>query len=285
MEEFDTQFIRQEFEEILSETMNSISQDNSLAFWKTSFGKDIVLRNLQLAHIHLKSISILCENADKILVISATPICRAITEILVGIIYVFENFEDRTLESAKTLVREGNREIKEFKKRYSVKSVEWSNWIDYKTKKLNNIQDRLENEFSALGYSEFDWRNDNNRFPRFSGIRKKFSEGSETKKFLLFLEDIYYRELSTISHPEPFTAAFLSAFLHNRGKLMRENFKGRIIGLSFIALLSLISEIESKLNYGMKPRIKDFWTRLISLPDTDIAKEFYEMRYEKLLNE
>ncbi len=285
MEDSDIQFIQQEFEVILIETINSISKDNSLTFWRTPFGKDIVLRNLQLARIHLKSISILRENSDYTLVISATPISRAISEILFGIIYVFENFEERTFDSAKSFVREGKRETKIFKERYSGKSVEWDNWINDKPKKLERIQNRLEAEFSILGHREFDWDNDNTRFPRLNKMKQSFNENSETRKFLDFVEDVYNRELSGISHSEPHAAALLGAFLHDRSESMRESFKGKILGLSFIVLLSLLSEVESKLNYGTKSRVRGLWTKLVNLPETDIAKEFYEMRYQELLSE
>lgn len=283
MGNFDIQSIQLETENILDETLKAMIQDTSLTFWKTTFGKDIVLRNLQLTYVHFKSILILSKNTDTLLVISATPICRAVSEILFGIIYIFENFENRTLDSAKSFVREGKREIRIFRERYLNKSDEWNKWISKKPQKLEKIQNNLENEFSALGHSEFDWDNDKNRFPRLSKMKESFPENSETRNFLEFLEDVHNRELSSISHSEPYAAVLFGVFLNNKGQGILQHFNNHIIGLSFVVMLSLVSEIESNLNYGLKPRLKEVWTKLVSVPETEIAKEFYEMRYQTLL--
>ena len=285
MEDSNIQSIRQEFENTLIGTINNINQDNSLSFWKTSFGKDFVLRSSQSVYINFKAISILAENEDEALIISAVPITRAISESLFALIYVFEEFEARTFDFAKSFVREGKRELRIFNERYLNKSEEWNNWIVGKPVKLEKIQKRLESEFSLLGFTNFDWDNDRNRFPRLSKIKESFPENSPTRQFLDFLDDIYNRELSGFSHSESQAVAFLGAFLHKNGKSIRESFKAKTIGLSFVVVLSFLTEIEINLQYGLKEKLKDIWVNLTNIPETDVAEEFYEMRYQTLLND
>jgi len=285
MKDFSIEFVTKEFEELIIATQNSINQDKSLSFWKTDFGKHLVLRNFQLAYNYFRSVLLISENDDETLLITVTPLTRASLEILFSIIYLLENFEIRTLDSAKSFYREGCREIRELKNIYSGKSVDWDTWIRVKTGNLETIKTQFENEFSVHGYSEFDWENDNNQFPRLGKMKKSFDENSETFKFLKFLDDIYNRELSGISHSEPFAVALFSSILHKNGEIIRKQYKGKNIGLCLVILIGLISEIENNLNYGVKPRLRELWNKLVNLSDTDIAKEFYEMRYKNLLSE
>lgn len=285
MKDSNIQFINQEFQSILNETIDKIEQDSSLSFWKTPFGKDFIFRNLQLACIHLRAISVLKENDDETLIISAVPITRAISESLFVLIYVFEDFKDRTCDFAKSLVREEKRAIRIFNERYLNKSDEWNKWIVDNPVKLEKIQKRLESEFSSLGITNFDWDNDKNRFPRLSKIKESFPETSSTRQFLNFLDDIYNRELSGFSHSESQAIAFLDAFLHKNGKAVRESFKAKTFGLSYVVVLSFLTEIEINLQYGLKEKLKDIWVNLTNIPETDIAKEFFEMRYQNLLND
>ncbi len=45
MQDLDFKIIRQTFDEIIISTQNFIERDNSLAFWKTTYGQFLTLKN------------------------------------------------------------------------------------------------------------------------------------------------------------------------------------------------------------------------------------------------
>lgn len=278
MKDFN-QLIETEFEKLITDVFNFIKQDVSLTFWKTSYGKDITLKYFQISYNYFRSILCISETQDKSLILSLTPLTRATFEILFLILYLMEDFEIRTLKLAKILDRERKRELNSYEKYYSDKP-EWMSYISNQRVKLPNFQKNIESEFFQLGNNPIDWEK-GTRFPGFKGMKNEL-KNTETKNFFEWLHELHYSQLSNTSHPEPSAVALFSAIEHHNGKEIQEDRKNFSIWLSLLTLVSIISEIEIKLNYGLKSDIYNLWNRL---KDSNFwAKEFYERRYQKLLN-
>lgn len=272
------QLYNKEISKLVTDVFNNIKQDVSLTFWRTSYGKDTILKYFQISYNYFRSILCISETQDESLILSLTPLTRASFEILFLILYLMDDFEERTLKLAKILDRERKRELDCYGKYYSDKS-EWENYISNQRIKLPNFQKSIENEFSQLGNNLINWEK-GTKFPGFKEMKNEL-KNIETKNFFEWLHELHYPQLSNTSHPEPSAVALFSAINHQNGKEVQEDRKNFIIWLSLLTLVSLISEIEIKLNYGLKPNLISLWHKL---EDSNFwAKEFYERRYQKLL--
>lgn len=279
MEDFN-QLDNKAFGELVTDVFDLIRQDTSLTFWKTSYGKHTTLKYFQISYNYFRSILCISETKDEQLILSLTPLTRASFEILFLILYLMDDFEKRTLKLAKILDRERKRELDCYEKYYSGKP-EWENYISNQRIKLPNFQENIESEFSQLGNNSIDWKK-GTKFPGFKNMKDDL-ENTETKNFFEWLHELHYSQLSNTSHPEPSAVALFSAIEHQNGKEIGKDRKNFNIWLSLLTLLSIISEIEIKLNYGLKLRLNNLWNEL---KDSNFwAKEFYERRYQKLLYE
>lgn len=114
----------------------------------------------------------------------------------------------------------------------------------------------------------------------------------DTRQFLVYLNDWFYRELSSQAHLS-FEGLLKSAAPLLRDTLLRvhqesleEGYLPRIkhiqVGKTFMLVLALLSEIQVYFTFGLRDKLSYLWTILGSYsPET---KEVYDKRYQRLLN-
>lgn len=283
MEELDFRFIKNEFNQLLVATKNLINRDKSLKFWRTENAQILTLNYLQTAELYFLSVVWICENVNiKNLSLSATPQTRAIYEILFILIYLIDDIDNNSLLLSKALHREEIRANKLLEQRYSGKTV-WNNFLKEKKETIKKLESSIEIEYSHLLIDAIDWENNNERFPTLKKIKNNFKNSNpDIYEYLQFLDDVWYRELSISSHSETYRIAQISPILAGKDKNLLFELKNKQLWLSVIAVISIISEIEINLKYGLKPKLAYVWTWFTNNSET--AKEIYEMRYQNLLN-
>lgn len=172
------------------------------------------------------------------------------------------------------------REIKIYEEKYSGE-IDWDNWLAERKIFLRKLEEAIEEDYGLSPLT--DWESNEKRLFTMSQITKSFKDSQPDKfKFLGFINDIWYRELSLYSHSEPIAIFKMQHMLNNPNETHIQNFQNNQIWLCLVFLLSLATEIELSLNYNLKQKLDYIWIRFID--SSSSAKEIYEMRYKELLS-
>ncbi len=274
MKEIDFSNIQKDFNKSLIDLEENLKNDKSLKFWKRNTNRVVVLNYFQLAKKHLESLMLICEYNTS-LTITSPPIVRTIYEILLIIIFLFDDLDNRVFSLAKTIHRERKREIECFDK------------LGYPTNKKEEFnkswEEYLQELYVDLIPDNFDWTENNERFPQPNQILNSFEKTSpKTHSFLEFMQKRHYRVFSIDSHIEPWRIAKLTRALNGTDEETILELKNEQIWFGFLFSLAIATEIEINLKYGQEKNLLNLWIIFSDLCNP--AKEIYEQRYKSLLN-
>jgi len=217
--------------------------------------------------------------------ISCPPLVRTLVDSLFNVVFVLEDIEPRTVWYYKSGWREIQERLIRYGRTYG-SLEEWNEWFEVGTA----VQEQMALHWK-INKKEHDNLNLIHYWPipsqmiRF-GLNKK-DELPETRAFMLFINDWFYRELSQESHLSYPGLARRGGILMEldgkapsvQDKLERNRSSQMVMALTL--LLAICSEIEQRFNFGFKPRVMVLWGILSdALP---IPKEVYAARYAKLL--
>jgi hypothetical protein len=212
--------------------------------------------------------------------LSATPLARTILEALFTTVFLFEDLPARTAWFQKA----GWREYKEFHGRLVTEYGSDPNWQEY-TAAIGAFIEESKSWWSITreeesGVSKI------KRWPIPSRMAQDSNTSEERRRFMMYLEDWFYRDLSQDAHLSwPGLVRRVGYLLVNRPQeqdfAILQKQKSDAMVDAAIMMLAMISEIGTTLRFGLSERLKYVWGVLRSLgPATE---ELYKKRYEALL--
>ncbi|HEV7920010.1 MAG TPA: hypothetical protein VGR02_04380 [Thermoanaerobaculia bacterium] len=207
--------------------------------------------------------------------LSAPPLARTILDALFTVVFLFEDLHERT----SWYVRAGWREMEEKRSRFQSAYGSEPSWHEYlssygavvaEDRELWSISDAEIADLKRLKY----WPT--------PGKMSEACASEERRKYLRYLNDWFYRELSQDSHlswPGLWRRGgyFLFPKPSNEERTILEKVRSDNLSIAVILLLALISEIELELRLGLADRAKYVWGILV--PYAGEAKEIYDLRY------
>lgn len=157
MKEIDFSNIQKDFNKSLIVLEEKLKNDKSLTFWKRNTNRVVILNYFQIAEKCLESLLLVCEYNTN-LSITSPPIVRSIYEILLIIIYLLDDLDNKIFSLAKTIHCERKRETEYYREfGYSTNDKEEFNesWKEY-----------LQEFYVDLIPTDFNWATNNEQFPK-----------------------------------------------------------------------------------------------------------------------
>ncbi len=217
--------------------------------------------------------------------VSVPPLTRTILDSIFTVIFLLEDLPARCVWYYKAGWRESKLEFERYREEYG-NLAEWKQWLD-------GLSSFVESGKAIFRITPAE-ANDPARIPQWPNPGKmpryEIKAGTPLppeRKFLMYLNDWFYRDLSQQSH--------LGGYgLTKRGAILLADFypvkdiedkmkkyKSDQVFTTINLVLALVSEVESHLHFGLVERIRYLWGILIEYSDE--AKELYEKRYSSLL--
>jgi len=208
-----------------------------------------------------------------------SPLGRMLADILFSIVFMREDLRSRV----EWYHRGGWRELREYYNRNWSEygsSPGWENWF-------KQLGDLLERQRIVFGISEEDAANSKNLpyWPIPSRMLRGGGLSEKSQKFLQFLNDWLYKELSSDAHMSA------AGIMRRHGQLLREKGEEReeILfklksdsTLTVITLLvAICSEINDICHYGREEKLSYLWRILVEYWGE--AKDLFERRYREML--
>lgn len=216
--------------------------------------------------------------------ISAPPLARTILDSVFTVVFLFENFQSHFAWYMKSGWREIYKEHQRYGAAYG-SEPKWNDWLQSHASVLTDLERR--SGVTAAEKAKPDlirW------FPNPGKMSRIQELSGPTKSYLIYLNDWFYRSLSSSSHlslPGLMNrSAYLLRFL---GRSEDEEERERVLGkfrsdsvvTAIILLVALLSELQIGLEYDLAQRCKFLWTMLAGFFGT--ADEIYKLRYVALL--
>lgn len=279
--------IGEPLDQILITLENKIERDWPHALSAYGGSREIVLFTFKVAKNTYSTMRWICADKphydDRKLEYSVAvpPLARTIVDNIFTLIFLSEDVPKRS----QWYYKSGWRELKEEFDRYQSKYSKDHNWTDW----LKSFQKNLELSKKPWGIDETEEKDLKKIkwWPTPPKMLKDYPFGNpETKVFLQFLNDWFYKELSSASHLN--LPGLMKAGLQlvqdqsdtdQREKLL--GFKSNCVTTTVTLILALISEIEILARFGLQDRITYIWGVLIQYWSD--AKELYDIRYAELL--
>ena len=182
--------------------------------------------------------------------------------------------------------RESKLELDRYKKQYG-HLPEWSSW-------LTELSKFVSQGLEVFGITQAEAANPRNisEWPNPGKMTnygiKQGMRVPASRKFLTYLNDWFYRDLSQQSHLSGYgfmkRGGFLIADFHKVDGIEKklEKFRSDQAFTTIILTLALASEIEAHLDFGLAARFKYVWVILSGY--SRVAEELYDVRYSTLLN-
>jgi AraC-like DNA-binding protein len=208
--------------------------------------------------------------------LSATPLARTLLDALFAVVYLFDDPRARP----EDFFRGGWREMFEENARYHAAYGHDPSWAAFAVE-----HDRQLREVETLvGISAAERANPSSvAYWPTPALMKKRIAAADRKRFLDYMNDWFMREMSQDTHMSwpgllrrfrPMTAPAAGGV---REELLKK-WKSDAVGTSIALMLSLMSEIEIELRYGLADRLKYVWGVMNQY--YLISKEIYDFRYE-----
>jgi hypothetical protein len=298
IENIDSGIFKPTLEQLLQKTSNLLERE-----WPVRYRQ---IPNAQIIFETRMKISINTYNAiltltattppdplRKPLLFAAAPMVRTLFEELATLLFMFHDLPNIVVSYIMTGYTEIWIERREAQKHYS-HIPKWQIYISELDKQLDNLAKSLnltpEQTAHPIKYI--------GRWPTPGAavrILKVRYKSSRVIPFMEFLNAWMYRTLSGESHlsfraihrrginftPKFAKQLFGDAAWESRLKSNAQEYFKDITWATFTLLLSILSEINNEFGYDMKDRLHFLWT--IFVAHSDMAKDFYEMRYEALL--
>jgi hypothetical protein len=208
-----------------------------------------------------------------------SPLGRMLADILFTIVFMREDLRPRV----EWYHRGGWRELREYyeRNRSEYGSLpEWENWF-------RQFENLLEQQRVVFGISEEDAANPKNLpyWPIPSRMLRDKGRSERSQRFLQFLNDWLYKELSSDAHMSA------AGIMRHHGQLLREKGEEREKILSKLKsdsiltvitlMVAICSEINDICHYGREEKLSYLWRILVEYWGE--AKDFFERRYREML--
>lgn len=213
---------------------------------------------------------------------------RVILDLIFNFVFLFEDFDHSWYWYCQSGYREVVEEITRCRDA-ALPLPGWKEWIDLQIKSLDllihdfNIPNGIVLKPKRVRY----WLNPGKMvtYPADTALAR------DNRKFFQYLNDVYYRELSSQAHGGfRGLSNFGHAVMYNsldkeeKGKLVNElfpTFRSIQISRTIIFSLSLLTEINYFFKFGLELRLLELWWR--SGDHLYNAKEMFEVRYKHQL--
>jgi Family of unknown function (DUF5677) len=219
---------------------------------------------------------------------------RTLLEILFSFVYLLADFPTHSKMFYQAVLREKEEKIQADKRNYS-DQTEWQEYFRKQEAELAKLKEQFKvfdlttEEKTKLG----DIANNSNHFPKVGNIVKRLNQTDSVVKFLKYIQDLVYRELSSKTHLEPSGLIDLSIFYLNPNPFIYPNsfksleeelrdFKTKQVWISIGLIMCICSEIELNFEFKLKIELIKLWEKFIE-GGNDFIKEVYEKRYKDLL--
>jgi len=208
-----------------------------------------------------------------------SPLGRMLADILFSIVFMREDLRSRV----EWYHRGGWRELREYynRNRSEYGSLpEWENWF-------KQFEDLLERQRVVFGISEEDAANPKNLpyWPIPSRMLRDKGLSEKSQRFLQFLNDWLYKELSSDAHVSA------AGIMRRHGQLLREkdeerkNILSKLKSDSTLTVITLLVAICSEINdichYGREEKLSYLWRILVEYWGE--ANDLFERRYKEML--
>jgi len=222
--------------------------------------------------------------------LSVPALNRVILDSLFTVVFILEDLPSRCQWYLKSGWRALAEELQQYRRSYA-NLPEWQPW-------LSELENLVKTGIGIYNITPEE-QSDPTRIPRWPNPGKmphyKVSGRKplpDSRQFLAYLNDWFYRELSSQAHlsfegllksaAPLFRETFLRAQQERLEEVQLPRFKQIQVGRTLMLVLALLSEIEVCLNFGLRAKLSYLWTVLGSYsPET---KEVYDKRYQRPLN-
>jgi hypothetical protein len=250
--------------------------------WRDHPGSSVLLEALVRANFNtFRSIRFLCADGDDggrrpEFALSAGPLNRTILDSLFTVVFALENLPARSTWYFRSGWREIREEHDRTRERYG-SDRNWAGWLTGHATMVKTLQEQL-------GISEAEAENPRliKWWPTPGQMKNDSGTSQDRRDYLSYLNDWFYKQLSAESHMTWPGLVMRSAPLMPRSeaaghKWKLEKQRSDNFGVAVVLMLTLLSEIELELRYGLDARLKYVWGVLNSY--YGMAKELYEHRY------
>jgi hypothetical protein len=218
-------------------------------------------------------------------VVAAPPMLRSVLDALATVVFLFEDLTERCEEFS----RRGWKEDYDRALRYVAAYGDdpwWRPYLDQMNSEAARIRTLLnirDEEVPKL-----------RRWPILGGMISKDLKApdrirdGERLKFLTYMNDFFYRELSQEAHLSPTGLYHRAEVLLVDSRLWTDEHRDALSRLrsdvymvAILLILSLASELQNELRFEMGERLVRLWTRMCL--HSKMFEELYEFRYSRLL--
>jgi hypothetical protein len=280
--ELDYGTIRVEFDKLMIATSNKLERE-----WPANVfahdGLAPTLRALVMVSANTyRTIVYVCadtpESSERKLEygLSMTPLARTLLDALFAVVYLF----DDPVARADEFYRGGWREMFEENARYHAAYGHDPSWAAFSA----DHDRRLAQVETLIGITAAERTNSSSVgfWPTPAAMKKKIAN-TDRKKFLDYMNDWFMREMSQDTHLSwpGLLRRFRPLMAPTEGGVREEvlkKWKSDAVGTSIALMLSLMSEIEIELRYGLADRLKYVWGVMNQY--YLISREVYDFRYD-----
>lgn len=223
--------------------------------------------------VHLCADNPIAEGRRPEYALSSTPLIRTLLDALFNLVFLLDDLDKRK----EHFFRGGWREIKEEFERLNTAYAddeEWATWLS----DFAAFIERGRIEFGITDEEAAQSRKTLPYWPTPGQMKKDTSLAPDRKAFLEFMEDWFYRALSSDSHLSmPGLARRAIPILEGHASL--DDYRSECVFVAATLSLALLSEVQMTMRWpDLTPRFEYLWTILAEhWPD---ARNVYERRYK-----
>lgn len=296
-EGFDYATIQENFHSLMQATYYKLEREWPSRYSTANSARELFMMMMALASNTYGTIIFICSDKKRDyrhkpeMVISVPPLNRRLFEILQTVIFISNDVPGYSTKFWKS-------GWYELKKMFDIYKREYGNdpkWQDF----LQTMAEELEKGkiYNKLTQDEINNPKRIGNWPtpgRMATQLEKDNPSSPSLAFMKYLNDMYYKELSSYSHLDahgltdlaPFiTQGLVRSVLGDRAdRYIEEGFQRlslKQVYLAISTILALMSEFVAHFSFDLRDRICDVWTKV--KPYSDLADDFYQRRYKNLL--
>lgn len=280
-EVLDWKIISEPFDQILEALENKIEREWPKELSSYAGAQEVVSFTLKVAKNTYQTIDKPHYEDRKLeFSVSVPLLTRTFVDHLFTLIFLSEDI----LARSRWYYKSGWRELKEEYDRYQSKYASDPKWTPW----LKSFQQKLHASKISWGIDEFEEKDFKKIkwWPTPPQMLKHSYKNPETKQFLEFLNDWFYKELSSVSHLTlpGLSKAGVQLVRNQYNKEEKEKlltFKSNNVITTLVLFLALASEIEIIGKFDLRNRLSYLWGILVQYFSD--ARDLYDLRYAKLL--
>ena len=287
----DFKIIERPIDTLLAAAANKIERACPVELSRVPWAQPLFLVAVRVATVTYRTVRLICANAPNTQAspveysISVPPLNRSLLDTIFTLMFILEDPDQRCAWYFKAGWRESRLNYEKHLATYG-DSPDWQSW-------LTVVRDHVQKGKIFFGITADQEANPSaiRSWPNPGAMKsyglKKDDALTAGRKFMNYLDDWYYKELSVQSHLSAFGFETRGGILikglppdeDTAGELQR--FRSIQVSKSVTLTMIFLSELELDLHLGFQERIKYIWTILAA--HALEAKEIYELRYASAL--